>query len=121
MFPSMRSSAILNPPDPVFVEPWEAHVFALVVAMQDAGVFTAGEWASALGESIRIRPTLSNPILETSTYGPWIPALEDLLVARGLTSGGMLEILKQLWNEAALAAPHGAPIILGPAPHPAAM
>lgn len=38
---------------PIFAEPWQAQAFALVVELQNKGVFTADEWAQALGAEIR--------------------------------------------------------------------
>ena len=39
-----------------FTEPWEAQAFALAVSLQDRGVFTATEWADALGAQIARAP-----------------------------------------------------------------
>ena len=38
---------------PVFREPWEAHAFAMALALYDRGLFTWTEWAGKLGEEIK--------------------------------------------------------------------
>ena len=35
---------------PVFREPWEAHAFAMALALHDRGVFSWPEWAAMLAE-----------------------------------------------------------------------
>ena len=65
--------------DPVFSEPWEAQAFALVVALQDRGIFTAAEWADALGAEIRRAQAAGDPDTGDTYYGHWLAALERLL------------------------------------------
>jgi len=38
---------------PVFHEPWEARAFAMANALQESGLFSWEEWATALGEETR--------------------------------------------------------------------
>ena len=38
---------------PVFAEPWEAQAFAMAVKLNEAGVFTWGEWAETLGAELK--------------------------------------------------------------------
>jgi len=38
--------------EPVFSDPWEAYAFAMAVQLNEAGVFTWVEWASALATEI---------------------------------------------------------------------
>ncbi len=91
----------------VFAEPWEAEAFALAVALQDRGVFTAAEWADALGAEIARAP-------EQSYYRQWLAALERLVAAKGLTDSDTLSRYADAWGRAAERTPHGTPIELRP-------
>jgi nitrile hydratase accessory protein len=92
---------------PVFREPWEAQAFALAVSLQDRGVFTAGEWAAALGAEIAAAP-------DASYYECWLAALERLAGERELTDPGTLARYRDAWERAAHRTPHGTPIELIP-------
>ncbi|WP_246730319.1 nitrile hydratase accessory protein [Nitratireductor mangrovi] len=94
---------------PAFDAPWQAEAFALAVALQDAGVFTAVEWAEALGRE-RGRPGLS-PTGE-DYYHSLLDALEGLLARKGLADERLLAETAAAWRRAARATPHGRPIAL---------
>lgn len=105
------------PPDasgtgPVFAEPWEARAFAMAVALQEAGHFSATEWADTLGERIRSAQALGDPDRGGTYYRHWLATLELLVVRKGLASAGLLGVVNGCWDEAARAAPHGQPIEL---------
>ncbi len=91
-----------------FAAPWEAQVFALVVALRDAGLFTWSEWAEALGRVIHPGGDDAAP----ADYGAWIAALEELLAARGIAPPDGLAARRDAWLRAAAATPHGQPIRL---------
>lgn len=91
-----------------FSAPWEAQVFALVVSLQEAGLFTWGEWAEALGRTIR--PEGADE--RAANYESWLATLERLLAARGVADGSSLEARTAAWLRAAHATPHGKPILL---------
>ena len=38
--------------EPVFKEPWQAEVFAIVLSLHERGVFTWTEWAAMLSQEI---------------------------------------------------------------------
>jgi len=46
----------LNGVEPVFAEPWQAQAFAIVVELQERGVFTWNEWVRTLSAEIAARP-----------------------------------------------------------------
>ncbi|MGL5137497.1 MAG: nitrile hydratase accessory protein, partial [Beijerinckiaceae bacterium] len=46
-------------------------------------------------------------------YRHWLAALENLLIAKDLTSAGMLGVLKEQWDRAARDTPHGQVVELG--------
>jgi nitrile hydratase accessory protein len=90
-----------------FAEPWEAQAFALAVALQDRGVFTATEWADALGAEIARAP-------DEPYYRQWLAALEHLVAEKGLTDANTLRRYAGAWGRAAERTPHGKPIELRP-------
>lgn len=97
---------------PVFAEPWQAMVFALVVQLQERGVFTADEWAQALGAEIREAVARGGCRDGSDYYERWCEALEHLLIAKGLTSHDGIDGLAASWARAAEATPHGKPILI---------
>lgn len=91
-----------------FAAPWEAQVFAMVVSLQEAGLFTWTEWSDTLGAMIR-------PEGEPETaagYTAWLGALETILARRGIADARRLGARTQAFLRAAAATPHGAPIVL---------
>lgn len=97
---------------PVFREPWEAQVFAMVVRLHEAGHFTWPEWAAALAAQIREAQAAGDPDLGDTYYRHWLAACERLVAAKGLVSADELAARKAAWDEAARATPHGQPIEL---------
>jgi nitrile hydratase accessory protein len=98
----------------VFREPWQAQAFAMAVRLHEAGHFTWPEWAAALADQIRRAQAAGDPDLGDTYYHHWLAALEHLVAAKGLVTGGELAERKAAWAEAARATPHGAPIELPP-------
>ena len=97
---------------PVFAEPWQAMVFALVVQLQERGVFTAEEWAQALGSEIREVVARGGCRDGSDYYERWCDALEHLLIAKGHASHDGVDALAASWARAAEATPHGKPILI---------
>lgn len=92
-----------EPGAPVFAAPWEAKAFALMVLLRDRGLFTATDWAEALGaECARGGPY----------YEAWLRALESLLARAGVAGAAEIAALARDWERAAEATPHGTPIRL---------
>jgi nitrile hydratase accessory protein len=101
----------LNAPEaPPFDEPWQARVFAIAVALNQRGLFSWSEWAQALGAEIAAGPQEAG---NEAYFQSWLRALENMLVAKGVASAAGLASLAQAWRAAALATPHGRPIVLG--------
>ena len=92
---------------PVFAEPWQAQAFAIAVALHDQGLFAWPEWAATLGAEIaRAGPD------GAGYWDHWLAALETLVVQKGAASAETLAVLRQAWDRAARATPHGRPITL---------
>ncbi|WP_430910720.1 nitrile hydratase accessory protein [Methylobacterium sp. sgz302541] len=93
-----------------FREPWEAQVFAMAVSLHEAGLFTWPEWTEELAAAMRTDPS-AGPCGEASYYA-WLIALEAILVRKAVTDRAALAALRDAWDTAARATPHGQPIAL---------
>ena len=76
---------------PVFREPWEAQLFALVIRSHQSGAFTWNEWADTLSAEIRAAQASGDPDLGDTYYLHWLNTLEKLVIAKGLTTHEALE------------------------------
>jgi nitrile hydratase accessory protein len=97
---------------PVFKEPWEAQAFSLVVALQQQGCFSWGEWAAALSEAIDRAQQQGDPDLGNTYYRHWLGALEKLAAKKGLADVDAMLARKEQWRSAYLNTPHGEPVRL---------
>ncbi len=70
---------------PVFAEPWQAQVFAVVVQLTERGELTWPDWADRLGAEFTAAEARGNLDTGERYYDHWLSALERLLVARQLT------------------------------------
>jgi len=114
----------LSPPDaapvapfqsddgPVFDEPWHAQVLALADTMVQAGHFSAGDWATALGAALQAATDRAVPD-NAQTYYECAAAALETLVARHTTIGAAtIDARKSAWERAYTATPHGQPVTL---------
>ena len=95
--------------DPVFAEPWQAHAFAMVVALHERGLFTWAEWATALSAE---RGRADADPHGQDYYAHWLAALERLLADKDVAGALEVMALAEAWQRAAHATPHGKPIEL---------
>ena len=86
----------------------------MVRALQDQGLFTAGEWSDALGAEIRRAQAAGDPDTGETYYRHWLNALERLVAEKGVADAGTLARYRNAWDHAADRTPHGAPIELMP-------
>jgi len=98
--------------EPVFRAPWEAHAFAMAVALHRRGVFSWPEWAAALAAQIEAAQAAGDADLGDTYYRHWLAALEALVTAKGAGSQDELERYRSAWAHAAARTPHGRPIEL---------
>ena len=99
----------MSAPEAPFDAPWQAQLFALTVALNEAGHFTWTEWAARFGPRVQA--------VEASHYWEvWSEALTALLEERGIAEAAEVRALSERWQEAARATPHGVPIRLSSAP-----
>ena len=102
----------LDSDGPVFAEPWQAQAFALAVKLQEEGLISATEWATALGAEIKAAQARGDPDDGTTYYSHWLAALERLVTEKGLVDSAALKTRKDDWTEAYLSTPHGQPVHL---------
>lgn len=94
---------------PVFAEPWQAEAFAMTVALHDKGLFSWSEWAMALSAEVKKPGAAADG---HDYYEHWLAALESLLASKGLATKPDVDAMAEAWERAALATPHGKPILL---------
>jgi nitrile hydratase accessory protein len=100
--------------NPVFREPWEAQAFAMTLALQERGLFTASEWSAALGAEIKRAQAEGDPDTGETYYRHWLAALEQLIAEKGVADEKALHRYRDAWDHAADRTPHGQPIELRP-------
>jgi nitrile hydratase accessory protein len=100
-------------PEPAFEAPWHAELFALTVAMNEAGHFTWPEWVEIFAAQLRQDGQGTDLNGGDDYFEAWLTALERMLDQRGIATAGLLEELKAAWSDAYLATPHGQPVRLG--------
>jgi nitrile hydratase accessory protein len=97
---------------PVFREPWEAHAFALALALYDRGLFAWTEWAAKLGEEIKKAQAAGDPDTGATYYRHWLATLERIVAEKNVTTSQALAQHYDAWDRAAHRTPHGTPIEL---------
>ena len=97
---------------PVFRAPWEAQAFAMALTLHQRGLFTWVEWADALAREIVAAQAAGDADLGDTYYSHWLSALENLVAAKGASSGEELTHYRRAWDHAADRTPHGKPIEL---------
>ena len=97
---------------PIFAEPWQAQAFAMTVALHQSGLFTWPEWAETLSREIKQAQAEGDPDRGDTYYDHWLKALETLVIAKGVADEALLMALRNAWDRAADATPHGQPIVL---------
>ena len=103
-----------GPDGPVFRAPWEAHAFAMAVALHEYGLFTWTEWAAALADEIRLAQEAGGPDTGDTYYHHWLAALERLAARKAAADPAALARTRTAWRRAATRTPHGLPIALQP-------
>ena len=110
-------------PPAVFDEPWQASIFALVVALHDRGLFAWRDWNRVLVQVIAEQdaagaaPSPSDGIADSAGDGArhpadWVRALEILLAERSLVTPDELGAVVEAWAQAYRTTPHGQPVAL---------
>ncbi|MEM6896946.1 MAG: nitrile hydratase accessory protein [Pseudomonadota bacterium] len=95
-------------PEIAFDAPWQAQLFAMTVALHEAGSFSWADWTDELGAALKTVTVDGHG----GYYGAWLRAFERILVVRGLATAAEVADLTEAWHAAALATPHGEAIAL---------
>lgn len=99
-------------PEPVFAEPWHAQVFAVTVALNEAGRFDWPDWAARFSATLK-RHGLDRDLDGGADYfNAWLETLETLLAEQGAASASDIATLQRAWEDAYLTTPHGEPVHL---------
>jgi nitrile hydratase accessory protein len=98
--------------EPAFREPWEAQAFALALSLKERGLFSASEWAAALGDEIKQAQARGDPDIGETHYHHWLAALERLIAAKGVADAATLDRTREGWRRACARTQHGSPIEL---------
>ncbi len=109
---SVSASGFRELEGPVFRAPWEAQVFALVCALQEAGNLPPAEWSATLGEEIRLAKERGEPDLGDTYYVYCLAALEKWLLEENLAAHNEISQRIADWRAAYLKTPHGQPVEL---------
>jgi nitrile hydratase accessory protein len=97
---------------PVFRAPWEAHAFAMALALYEKGLFAWSEWAAMLGEEIKKAQAADDPDTGETYYHHWLATLERMVAEKGVTAAASLTQHYRAWERAMHRTPHGTPIEL---------
>ena len=96
---------MIPPEDAPFDAPWQAQLFAMTVALNEAGQFSWEDWAAVFGPKVQT-------VAAEAYWSVWSDALVELLATRGLALPEDVERLTLAWHDAARATPHGQEIVL---------
>ena len=99
---------------PVFRAPWEAHAFAMALALHQKGLFAWNEWSAMLGEEIKKAQATGDPDTGETYYHHWLATLERMVAEKGAATAPALAQHYQAWERATHRTPHGKPIELKP-------
>ena len=102
----LRASPEGTPPFPA---PWAAEAFALTVHLHERGVFSWPQWVEALSGELQKPGKRANG---DDYYQSWVEALCNLLGSLGILHPEEVAEMKERWQRAAEATPHGKPILL---------
>lgn len=95
-----------------FDDPWQAQLFALTVALSDAGHFSWADWTVAFGATLKRHGARRELDGGADYFNAWLDALEGVLDRTGMAAGADVARMKEAWEEAYLTTPHGQPVRL---------
>ena len=93
-----------------FDEPWQAELFALTVALSDAGLFGWAEWTRRFGAVLKAHGAGRELDGGADYFAAWLVTLEALLAEKGAAGADEVARVRLAWEEAYLATPHGQPV-----------
>ncbi len=105
----MTATGMPAPPAP-FDAPWHGQVFALAVALNEAGYFAWTEWTEVFSAALQAARKSAPLDGSDDYYVCWISALETLLIRKNIAQPDVLADMKSAWTDAFLSTPHGKPV-----------
>ena len=99
-------------PEPIFAEPWHAQVFAVTVALNEAGRFDWPRWAERFSNTLKRNGLKKDLDGGDDYFHAWLETLEALLAEQGEAPTDDVQDLRNAWEEAYLTTPHGHPVQL---------
>lgn len=103
---------VLNEPEVIFHEPWQAEAFATTVHLSRSGLFTWPEWVEQFSTVIAREPATEGETTGAAYYRQWMSALEKMLARTVCLSDQVVTHRQALWHTAYLNTPHGQPVAL---------
>ena len=97
---------------PVFDQPWQADLFAVTVYLNEQGHFSWSEWTGWFGTGLARRGLEKQLTGGEDYFLVWLETLEAVLQRLDMASIDQLASVKNAWQNAYLATPHGAPVRL---------
>ncbi|MEW2917227.1 nitrile hydratase accessory protein [Ruegeria sp. ANG10] len=108
----MSSCSTHSAPEPVFAVPWHAQVFAVTVALNEAGRFDWSKWAERFSQTLKLHGLDKELDGGDDYFHAWLETLEQLLIEQGSAAPGDIQSIRNAWEEAYLTTPHGQPVHL---------
>ncbi len=102
----------MSAPEPVFEEPWHAQVFALTVALNEAGYFDWPDWAARFSVTLKAHGLTRELNGGADYFTAWLETLEAMLADLSLAAPEAVADMRAAWERAYLSTPHGAPVHL---------
>ncbi|MFK7837244.1 MAG: nitrile hydratase accessory protein [Sulfitobacter sp.] len=99
-------------PEPAFEAPWHAQVFALTVHLNEAGHFDWSAWAERFGATLKAHGVDRELNGGEDYFAAWLETLEGFLAEIGMAAPADVAALRDAWEAAYLATPHGEPVRL---------
>jgi nitrile hydratase accessory protein len=101
-----------DPDAPVFDEPWQVQALALAERLKAAGLYSATDWAEALGVE-RARQAASGVPDSNAAYFEAVLATLERLSASTISPAAR-DRRRAEWEAAFARTPHGMPVVLAP-------
>ncbi|NOD33851.1 MULTISPECIES: nitrile hydratase accessory protein [unclassified Ruegeria] len=108
----MNNCVTHTAPEPVFDQPWHAQVFAVTVALNEAGRFAWSDWAARFADTLKRNGIARDLDGGDDYFQAWLETLEDLLADQGAAPPQDVKALHRAWEDAYLTTPHGQPVHL---------
>ena len=108
----MNDCPTVSAPEPVFLQPWHAQVFALTVSLNESGRFTWSDWVARFSAVLADHGLGRDLDGGDDYFNAWLATLELILAEDGAAPTPEVNRLRDDWERAYLETPHGAVVRL---------